>query len=57
MRDAADQSYVGTVSQEAENEEVIKMNQSVNYLLGNLRSVEKDPTMICIDLDLTDHLD
>ena len=47
---------MGTVSLEAENEEVIKMNQSVNYLLGNLRSGEKDSTMNCIDLDLTGHL-
>ena len=49
LRDAADQSYAGTVSQEAENEEVIKMDQSVNYLLDNLCSSEKDPTMNCID--------
>ena len=48
---------MGIVSQKDEYEDIIRTNQSVNYLLGNLRSVEKDPTMICIDLDLTDHLD
>ena len=48
-RDAADQSYVGIVSQKDEYEDIIRTNQSVNYLLDNLCSSEKDPTRNCID--------